>query len=231
MKTVGIIGGISPESTVDYYRLIIKAYREQQPDGSNPSIIINSIDLQKSLRLLEGPDINAFIDYLATEIRRLSAAGADFGVLSANTPHLVFDELRQQSPLPLISIVEATCDAAQAAGLNNLGLLGTRFTMQGRFFPDVFSRKGITLVTPNPDEQAYIHEKYFGELVKGIFLPETRQRLLEIIDRMKSRDHMGGVILAGTELPLILRDTTTAGIPFLDTTQIHVQAIVRELLA
>jgi aspartate racemase len=231
MKTVGIIGGISPESTVDYYRLIIAAYHEQQPDGSNPSIIINSIDLQKSLRLLEGPDINAFIDYLATEIRRLFAAGADFGVLSANTPHLVFDELRELSPLPLISIVEATCDAAQTAGLNNLALLGTRFTMEGRFFPDVFSRKGLTLVTPDPDEQAYIHEKYFGELVKGVFLPETRQRLLEIIERMKSRDHIGGVILAGTELPLILRGTTLPGITYLDTTQIHVQAIVKELLA
>jgi aspartate racemase len=116
-------------------------------------------------------------------------------------------------------------------GLTKLGLLGTRFTMQGRFYPDVFSRENIQLVAPEPDEQIYIHEKYFAELVKGIFLPETRQRLLEIIDRMKERDDIRGVILAGTELPLILRGTTRLGVPFLDTTQIHVQAIVRELLA
>jgi aspartate racemase len=231
MKTVGIIGGISPESTVDYYRSIIAAYREQRPDGSSPSIIINSIDLQKALRLLDGNELDALIDYLSTELRRLAGAGAHFAVLSANTPHLVFDELRKQSPLPLISIVEAARDAAKASGLTKLGLFGTRFTMQGRFYPDVFSRENIQLVVPEPDEQTYIHDKYFEELVKGVFLPETRQQLLAIVDRMKEREDIGGVILAGTELPLILRGANQPGVPFLDTTQIHVQAIVRELLA
>ena len=231
MKTVGIIGGISPESTVDYYRLIIAAYGEQRPDGSSPSIIINSIDLDKLRRMFDGNQYPAIVAYLTTELQRLAAAKADFAVISANTPHLVFNELRQQSPLPLISIVEATCQTAKTAGLTKLALLGTRFTMQGRFYPDVFSRAGIGLISPNPDEQNYIHEKYFGELVKGAFLPETRQQLLTIIDRMKQRDHIEGVILAGTELPLILRDIQRPGIAFLDTTQIHVQAIVRELLS
>jgi aspartate racemase len=230
MKTVGIIGGIGPESTIDYYRAILAAYCEQRTDRSNPSIIINSIDLDKAREMFENNQIDAIVTYLTTELRRLSAAGAHFGVLSANTPHLVFDELRKQSPIPLISIVEATCAAAKIAGLTKLGLLGTRFTMQGRFYPDVFSREGIQLVVPEPEPQAYIHDKYFGELVKGVFLAETRQRLLEIIDRMKERDDIEGVILAGTELPLILRGSTKPGLSFLDTTQIHVQAIVRELL-
>jgi aspartate racemase len=231
MKTVGIIGGIGPESTIDYYRAILAAYSEQRTDRSNPSIIINSIDLDKLREMFESSQHQAIVTYLTTELHRLSAAGAHFGVLSANTPHLVFDELRQQSPIPLISIVEATCDAAKAMGLTKLGLLGTRFTMQGRFYPDVFSRESIQLVAPGPDEQIYIHEIYFAELVNGIFLSETRERLLEIIDRMKERDGIRGVILAGTELPLILRGTTTPGVPFLDTTQIHVQVIVKELLA
>jgi aspartate racemase len=230
MKTVGIIGGIGPESTIDYYRSIIAVYREQRPDGSSPSMVINSVDLQKALRMLDGNELDALADYLTHELHRLSGAGADFAVLSANTPHLVFDELRRRSPLPLISIVEATCNAAKAMGLAKLGLLGTRFTMQGRFYPDVFSREGINLVAPDPDEQAYIHEIYFGELVKGIFLPETHQRLLAIIDKMKGRDDIRGVILAGTELPLLLRGSTMPGVPFLDTTQIHVQEIVKELL-
>jgi aspartate racemase len=231
MKTVGIIGGIGPESTIDYYRAILAAYNEHRTDRSNPSIIINSIDLDKLREMFENNQHPAIVTYLVTELRRLSAAGADFGVISANTPHLVFDELRRQSPLPLISIVEAACDAAKAAGLTRLGLLGTRFTMQGRFYPDVFSREGIDLFAPNPDEQAYIHDKYFGELVKGVFVPETRQQLLAIIDRMKDRDGIAGVVLAGTELPLILRGLQKPGIVFLDTTQIHVRAIVRELLA
>jgi aspartate racemase len=230
MKTVGIIGGIGPESTIDYYRSIIAAYGEQQPEGSSPSIVINSIDLQKLKSFFDDSNHDAVIAYLADELRRLHRAGSDFGVLSANTPHLVFNELRKQSPIPLISIVEATCDAAKAMGLTRLGLLGTRFTMQGRFYPEVFSREGIQLVAPAPDQQAYIHDKYFAELVKGVFLPETRQQLLEIIASMKQRDAIAGVILAGTELPLILRGADP-GVPLLDTTQIHVQAIVRELLA
>jgi aspartate racemase len=231
MKTLGMIGGIGPESTVDYYRSILAAYGEQRPDGSSPSIIINSIDLQKGLRFLGNNDLDGLTNYLSYEIRRLAGAGADFGVLAANSPHIIFDELRKQSPIPLLSIVEATCNHAKAAGLTNLALLGTAFTMQGRFYPEVFSRENIKLVTPQPDEQAYIHDKYLGELVKGVFLPETRQQLLAIINRMKERDHIAGVILAGTELPLILRSPDKPPVPFLDTTQIHVQAIVKELLS
>jgi aspartate racemase len=114
--------------------------------------------------------------------------------------------------------------------LNRLGLLGTRFTMQGRFFPDVFSRHNIALVVPDEDTQAYVHDKYMNELVNGIFLPETRDRLLEIIQNLKDQHHIDGLILGGTELPLILRDAD-AGIPFLDTTRIHVQAAVSQMLA
>jgi aspartate racemase len=230
MKTVGIIGGIGPESTIDYYRSIISTYSEERPDGSAPSIIINSIDLDKLRGLFERSEHDAVVTYLTAELLRLAAAGSDFAVLSANTPHLVFDELRKQSPMPLISVVEATCDHAKAASLSTLGLLGTRFTMEGRFYPDVFAKEGIKLVTPNPHERVYIHDKYFAELVKGVFLPETRQQFLAIIDGMKDRDGIDGVILAGTELPLILRGVHRPGVAFLDTTQIHVQAIVRELL-
>ena len=152
-------------------------------------------------------------------------------MLSANTAHIVFDEVRRQSPIPLISIVQATCDAAQARRLKKLGLLGTRFTMQGRFYPEVFSREGIALVVPNLDEQAYIHEKYMGELINGIFLPETRERLLAIVDQLQQRDGIEGLILGGTELPLILRDASNSGIPFLDTTKIHVESAVAQLFS
>jgi len=159
MKTVGIIGGIGPESTVDYYRLIIAAYREQRQDGSYPAIIINSIDLNKIRDLVTANALADLTEYLVVEVQRLARAGADFGLLAANTPHIVFDDVRQQSPIPLLSIVEATCEAAKALALRRLGLLGTRFTMQGRFFPDVFAREGITLVVPAPDEQDYVHDK------------------------------------------------------------------------
>jgi aspartate racemase len=231
MKTVGIIGGIGPESTIEYYRLIIAAYREQKPDGSYPAIVINSVDLTKLVGWFESNELSKVTEYLVGEIHKLARAGADFGLLSANTPHIVFDEIRRQSPIPLISIVEATCEAAKALGLKKVGLLGTRFTMQGRFYPEVFSKAGITLAVPQQNEQDYIHDKYMNELLKGVFLPETRERLLAIVDQLKQREGIQGLILGGTELPLILRDATVGGIPLLDTTRIHVKAVVAQLLS
>jgi len=231
MKTVGIIGGIGPESTIIYYRSIVALYREQNPDGSYPPVLVNSIDLTKMLSLIGTNQLVEVTDFLAGEVRKLAQAGADFGLLAANTPHIVFDEIRRQSPIPLISIVEVTCKEAHSLGVKNAGLFGTRFTMQERFYPDVFSKAGITISIPEPDEQDYIHDKYMSELVNGLILPETRRRLLMIVDRMKDEQGIEGLILGGTELPLILKDVRYNGIPFLDTTQIHVKHVVAELLS
>ena len=116
-------------------------------------------------------------------------------------------------------------------GLKKLGLFGTRFTMQGKFYPEFFSKAGIELIVPDPDDQDYIHDKYMNELVPGIFLPETREKLLAIVDRLKAKIDIDGIILAGTELPLILRDPAHNGIPFLDTMKIHAEAAVAEMLS
>jgi aspartate racemase len=231
MKTVGILGGIGPESTVEYYRGIIARYRQRRPDGSYPSILINSISVTKLLDWMGAGQLSNVVDYLADELQKLVRAGADFGIIAANTPHIVFDDLKRRSPIPLISIVEATCAEAKKQGIRRAGLLGTRFTMQASFYPEVFRREGITVVVPDEVEQAYIHQKYVGELLANKFLPETRERLLEIIQRMKEQEQIQAVILGGTELPLLLRDDTACGIPLLDTTQIHVEAVVAELLA
>src|SRR5580700_10814695 len=187
-KTAGIIGGIGPESTIDYYRSIIAVYREHTGDESSPSILIDSIDMKTMVALVTANALDRVADHLAAEVERLARAGAGCALVAANTPHLVFDELRRRSPIPLISIVETTCAAARALGLKKLGLFGARFTMQARFYPDVFAREGLAIVTPTPDEQAYIHDKYMNELVGGVFRDETRERLLEIADRMRERD-------------------------------------------
>jgi len=231
MKTVGIIGGIGPESTIEYYRGIIAVYRERQTDGSYPSIILNSINLRVLVGLITANELDQATDHLINELQKLARAGVDFGVIAAGTPHIVFDQVRERSPLPLISIVEATCDAAAKMNLKKIALFGTRFTMQGRFYKDVFSKAGIKLVVPEADEQAYIHDKYMNDLVHGIVLPETRERLLRILDQMKERDGVEGLILGGTELSLIIKDAEHNGLPILDTTRIHVARIVAELLS
>jgi aspartate racemase len=204
VKTAGIIGGIGPESTIEYYRQIIASYREQKPDGSYPSIILNSVNFKPLLDLILANQWSQVTQHLVGELEKLAKAGADFAVIAANTPHLVFDEIRRQAAIPLISIVEATCQEAKALHLKRLGLFGTRFTMQARFYPDIFSREGITLAVPDENDQSYIHDKYMNELIDGTVLPETREQLLAIVDRMKTRDDIQGLILGGTELSLIL---------------------------
>ena len=231
MKTLGLIGGVGPESTIEYYRFIIEAYRERKQDDTYPSIIINSVDVNKYVALATANRFDTFADELVIEIERLVRAGADFGALAANTPHIVFDELQRRSSIPLVSIVAATCDKASSLGLRRVALLGTRFTMKGGFYQDVFARAGIDLIIPSEEEQEYIHEKYIGELLKNIFTDETRAGLLAIIDQLRQRDAIEAVILGGTELPLILRGAERGDIKFLDTTKIHVEKIVERLLS
>jgi aspartate racemase len=228
-KTLGLIGGTGPESTIEYYRLLIAKYRELA-DGNSPSLIINSVNLKFMIESMTAGDLDRVADYLSAAIDTLRQAGADFGALTANTPHIVFDELQRRSALPLISMVEATRDHVQSLGYETVALFGTRFTMQGSFYPEVFSRTGIKLVTPNDEEQTYIHAIYMGELLKDVFLPETRTKLLAIADAMKTRDGIQAVILGGTELPLLLRDQEHNHLPLLDTTRIHVDRLISELL-
>jgi aspartate racemase len=230
MKTLGMIGGVGPESTIDYYKNIIAMYRDRRPDGHYPQFVINSIDLQKGIDFLDANNLAGMTEFLLAEIQQLPRAGADFGIIAANTPHIVFDDIAPKLPIPFISIVEASCDYAKARGLKRLALFGTRYTMQADFYQKVFRREGIELVVPEANDQEYIHEKYFAELVPGIFLPETRANFLAIIDRMKAKIEIEGALLAGTELALILRQESHNGIALLDTGKIHCQAAVDEML-
>jgi aspartate racemase len=231
MKTLGIIGGLGPESTLDYYQRIIALYRERTGDGHYPEFVVVNVDLRKGLDFMDANNLSGMADYLLEGIGKLARAGADFGLISANTPHIVFDDVAPGSPIPLISIVEATHAVARAQKLKRLALFGTRYTMRANFYQKVFSRDEIELFVPEVEDQDYLHEKYFGELVSGKFLPETRAGLLAIVDRMKAKSEIDGVILGGTELPLILSGPDHSGIPFLDTTKIHCEAAVDQILS
>jgi aspartate racemase len=231
MKALGVIGGIGPESTIQYYRFLIAAYQARRPDGSQPPIFINSIDVQHLLGLVGAGHFDDLVVYLLAEIRKLAAAGADFALLAANTPHIVFEELRALSPIHLLSIVEATCEQVQAQGLRRPALFGTRFTMKGRFYPEVFERAGITIITPDAADEDYIHHHYVTELLQGRFLPQTREVLFSIVDRLRERKRIDCVILGGTELPLILQDDSHHGIPLLDTSRIHAARAIDLMLS
>jgi aspartate racemase len=227
MARVGLVGGLGPESTVDYYERIIALWQRHEP-GSAPLIVVDSLDVQQAIRLVTG-DRPALIAYLAESVRRLAAAGADFVAMTANTPHLVFDEVASRSPVPLLSIVETCAAAAARLGLRRLALLGTRFTMEASFYPEVCARYGITVVPPDEEDRAWIHARYLGELLKGEFTRSTRDEFTTLVGRLRDQKGVDGVVLGGTELPLLLRDETIAGVPALDTTALHVEAIVGRL--
>jgi aspartate racemase len=227
MAIVGIVGGIGPESTVDYYRRLQAAWKQEDP-GTAPSIVIDSIDVRRLLALVE-TDPPALVDYLLASLHRLAGAGVDFGVLASNTPHLVFDQLAERSPVLLLSIVEVCAREAQRRGLRRLGLLGTRFTMEAAFYPDVCARHGIAVVRPSDAERVWVHDTYVGELLRSEFRDETRQEFTALIGRLREEERIDGIILGGTELPLLLRASVIADVPVLDTTALHVTAIIERL--
>lgn len=229
MKTLGLVGGLGPESTIDYYRRILDACAQANPSGA-PAIVIDSLDVRCALHLVD-QNRPGLIQYLLTSLRRLTSAGVDFVAITANTPHIVFEELAARSPVPILSIVEVCAAEGQRRNLRSLALLGTRFTMEAPFYPEVCARKGITVVIPKAADRTWIHDRYVGELLKGEFRDETRQQFMSLASRLRHEQNIDGIILGGTELPLLLSAPEIAGVPLLDTTALHVAAIVERLLS
>lgn len=227
MRTVGLVGGIGPESTIDYYRRILAAWEREAP-GTSPSIVIDSLDVRRGLWLVE-KDRAAFIEYLVASVQRLEGAGVDFIAMTANTPHVVFDAITARATVPLVSIVEACAEEARRRGLNRLALFGTRFTMEAPMYPKVFARYGMAVIAPNDAERTLVHDRYVNQLLNGEFRDDTRQEFLSLIGRLRDEAKIDGVILGGTELTLLLKEPVIADLPALDTTALHVAAIVERL--
>ena len=225
MKRIGIIGGIGPESTVDYYKLIIGAFHEKQADLGYPEIIIYSANLSSLMKILGAKKWENLTDWLVEKVVALNNAGAEFAVIGSNTPHIVFNEVSSRSPIPMLSIIEETRKKAQKLDSKRLGLMGTRFTMESDFFKKQFGENEMGIVVPEKEDQELIHHRLFSEIELGIIKDSTREELLSIVKKMIERHSIDAMILGCTELPLIL-NKDEFGIPFLKTTAIHAESIV-----
>ncbi|KRM92597.1 aspartate/glutamate racemase family protein [Liquorilactobacillus cacaonum] len=225
MKKIGLVGGMGPVSTVDYYQQLIVGVQKIKPN-SCPAIVIDSLDVFELLSLEETRQKEKLLQILLHSITNLKNAGAEFAVLTANTPHMIFDDLKQLSPLPLISIVTATLNAIQKNNHTNIGLLGTKMTMELDFYQKQAQLFGINVVTPSSQQIDVIHKIISTELELGIVTQKSKQQLLSIIEKMSKKNNLDGVILGCTELPLILNqnDTTLA---VYDTVSIHVAEILK----
>ena len=229
MKKFGLVGGMGPESTIPYYHDIVYGVQEALGELIFPELSIESVNVFEVLRLCGEKQYDKLTEYLMGAINNLAKSGADFAALSANTPHIVFDKLKEQSPISLISIVEATCEEAKLRGLKKIGLLGTIFTMTGEFFKAPFVKNGIQIIVPTESEIELINDKISTELELGIVKEETLLFFQKVISRMKDEDGIEAIVLGCTELPLLLNDEVSP-VPCLDTMQIHVRSIIKTIV-
>lgn len=228
MKKLGLIGGMGPESTIDYYNKIVYRYQNNHPKDFFPHIIIESINIFEMLKLCEEEKYDELTLLLLKAIENVHKGGADFAVLAANTPHVVFYELKEKSPIPLISIVEEVYKKVNYDQIKNVGLLGTSFTMENGFFTDIFKENGINIVIPDKESRNYINEKITKELEYGIFKEETKKNFIDIINDLVEKYNIEGIILGCTELPLLIKNDDIKENVY-DTVDIHVNSILRKI--
>jgi len=226
MKKVGIVGGIGPEATVDYYQSIISKFQEKIGSKEElPELFINSINMYKMFDFLMKGQTEEVIQYLTEAVQNLERVGADFVVMCGNTPHIVFDHIQQKVRVPMISIVEETYVQAQELNVEKIGLIGTKFTMEHDFFKKPFISNNIEIVVPNQTEQEYIHKKIVSELENGIVHNDTKEDFLHIINQMIAKNGIQGLILGCTELPMLIKNEDIP-IHSLNTAEIHINKII-----
>ncbi len=229
-KRIGILGGISHESTLAYYDLILRKCFARSQNTYYPEIVIFSLNFQKFTDFENNGERAGYIAYILEGLRALIAAGADFILMAANSPHAVFDEVAVRVNVPLLSILQVTAQAALQMGVQKLLLLGIKFTMQATFYQTTFTDVGLSVITPTEAEQDEVNRIIFAELVLGNFTEPSKAWLLGLIDQYESSHAIDGVILGCTELPLLLQ-AGDSDLPLLNTLDLHAEAALSYALA
>ncbi len=219
MKKIGILGGMSPESTMLYYEHMTRTYTARFGDYGYPEILIYSVSFQKFVDWQHNGQWDQAIEEMAAALERLRLAGADFGLIATNTMHIVFDQVQRAVRMPLLSIVDAAAGAVREAGLQTVGLLGTVFTMKERFFREGLERSGIGALVPGPEDQRQVNDVIYQELCRGEIRPNSRRLFLEIIDRLRERG-AEGIVLGCTEIPLLV-EPEHCDLPLFNTALLH----------
>ena len=224
MKTLGLMGGMSWVSTIDYYKLLNEGVNTRLGGNSAAQLAMYSVNFAEIAEIVAAGDWDRFLVLATRACTALEASGADAIMLCANTAHIVADRLQPRLKVPLIHLVDSVAAEIKRAGLDRVSLLGTRITMEADFFRDRLKASGITATTPGKADRDWIHSTIFNELGKNIFLPATKQRYLDIIGGL-AKDGAQGAILGCTEIPLIIKPDDLSA-PSFDTTAIHANAAV-----
>jgi aspartate racemase len=218
-RNIGILGGMSPESTITYYEEITRAYTGSHGDYGYPEIIIYSVSFQKFVEWQRKGEWQAAAREMARCLQSLKEAGADFGIIATNTMHIVFPEVQAAVDMPLLSIVDATAAAVTESGLKKVGLLGTVFTMREAFYRDGLARHGVDVLVPPDDAQERMNRVIFDELCRGEIRPPSREMFLRVVGDLEKAGAQG-IVLGCTEIPLLIRPEDTP-LPVFNTTLLH----------
>jgi aspartate racemase len=224
MKTIGLIGGISWLSTIDYYRLLNQKVNERLGGVHSAQILLSSVNFDEVKRLTLADDWDGLAGMMSREAKRLQQAGADFILIGANTMHNIADKVQASVNIPLIHIAEEAGKEIVKLQLKKVALLGTKYTMQLDFYKNKLAEQGIETIIPNEADIDYINTAIYDEMGKGIFLHERKQGFVRIINQLKEQG-AEGVILGCTEIPILIQQNDSP-IPVFDTTAIHVNAAV-----
>lgn len=230
MKKFGLIGGVGPESTITYYRLIIKRFLEISESSSYPDFLIKNVNMAQMIDYVVDQDYDKLVTFLINATNDMEKAGIDFGAIASNTPHIVYDKLIDKINLPMISIVEESCKAAQIMNIKKIGLFGTKSTMTNGFYQKTAKRFGLEIIIPTKNQIDYIHDKYMSELIFNDIKVKTKDGLIKIVNDLQNKHAIQGLILGGTELSLILSQKDFENMHLLDSAIIHVNAIVDEMI-
>ena len=229
-RLLGLVGGVGPESTLDYYRRLLDAFHARRGGATHPALLINSLDGGGLIPRLVAGDLEPVRAGVAVAVAQLAAGGAGMAMICSVATHQVFDMVAPSAPIPMLSIIEATVRAALAAGIRQPALFSPRMTTEGRFFARPFEAADIELVRPSEADRAWINDAYLGELLVGDIRDTTRERLLDILAGLQRSEGVDGLILGGTELSLILPGASYEGLTVLNAAAIHVEAAVDWLL-
>ena len=224
MKKIGLIGGTGPESTLVYYKEINTICNQKCGGNAFPEMAVESLNLFKALELVKDNKLDELADYIAGKIDSLVRGGAEIVALTAATMHVVYERLKQKVSVPFISIPETVADEAAARGYKKIGLLGTIFTMEQDYLKKPVEMRGVQVSVPSTEDRKTVNSIIGGELEFGVVKPESVEKLVGVINRMKAEYGIEAVILGCTELPLALNGKNCP-VPPLDIMQLHIEKL------
>jgi aspartate racemase len=229
MKKVGIVGGLGPASTIDYYREIIETYRKVYGDDIYPEIVIDSINMGKLIEGITSNNFESAAAYLLYSISNLEKAGASFAAIASNTPHIVWDLIKDKASIPLISIVDATCDHIVKKNYSKVLIFATKFTMKSGLYSEALTKRNIDWILPKEEDIEILGDIIYPNLENGIVLAFDKIKMLQIAEKYIEQYKTDSILLGCTEIPLMIKPEDIS-VPVINTTEIHIEKICEILM-